>query len=557
MTYTEVKKKGEKTYYYRGKSVRQGKKVNKERIYLGVNLTKQELAQKEQEADKKMLNIQEKPQNQDKKPKKQGQGSQKNQRDSKGLSAKKQENMSEWYEQVCLKAEIAEFGPVKGTMVIRPNGYAIWQAIQDYFNENIIKATKVRNAYFPLFIPESFFKKEAEHAEGFSPEVAWIDKEVSGEGERIAVRPTSETIMYDAYSQWIRSYKDLPLKINQWANVVRWETEATKLLLRSREFLWQEGHCVYETEKECEEDTINYIRLYEKLCKDLLSIPVLVGKKTKKERFAGAKETYTIEAFMPDGKALQCGTSHELGQGFAKSFNISFLGKDKEPHTPWQNSWGISTRLIGGMIMTHSDDKGLVLPPNIAENKVVIIPILIKGKEKQVLKEAEKIKEQLSEFNPIFDDREDQSPGYKFNEWEMKGIPLRIELGPRDLEKNKVVIARRDTGIKQDVNIKDLEKEIPKILEAIQKDLLKKAEKNLKESIVVAKTWDEFMQGMKDKKLIQTNFCGETECEDNIKDKSGGATSRCIPFNKKLDKNTKCVHCGKTAKEVIYFSKSY
>ncbi len=556
MTYTEIKKKGEKTYYYRGKSIRQGKKVNKERIYLGVNLTKQELDKKEQEADKKMDNTQEKPKEKELKEKPRKQGESKQMHNVKGISVKKQEDMASWYEQVCLKAEIADFGPVKGTIIIRPNGYSIWQSIQDYFNENIIKATGVRNAYFPLFIPESFFKKEAEHAEGFNPEVAWIDKEVSGEGERIAIRPTSETIMYDAYSQWIRSYKDLPLKINQWANVVRWETETTKLFIRSREFLWQEGHCVYETEEECKVDTINYIKLYAKLCEELLSIHVIVGKKTEKERFAGAKETYTIEAFMPDGKALQCGTSHELGQGFAKSFNISFLGKDKEAHTPWQNSWGLSTRLIGGLIMIHSDDKGLVLPPKIAENKIVIIPILI-GKSDNILKKAKELKKILVNFNPLLDDRTDQTPGYKFNEWEMKGTPLRIELGPRDLEKNKVVVARRDTGNKQDVYIKDLEKEIPKILDKIQKNLLIKSKKDLEDSIIIAKTWNEFEQGIKNKKLVQANFCGETKCEDWIKEKSGGATSRCIPFDKKPEKNTKCVLCEKPAKHLIYFSKSY
>ncbi|MBM3247668.1 proline--tRNA ligase, partial [Candidatus Pacearchaeota archaeon] len=356
----------------------------------------------------------------------------------KGITVTKEQDMPTWYEQVCLKAEIADFGPVKGTMVIRPNGYAIWQAIQDYFNANIVKPNNVRNAYFPLFIPESFFKKESEHAQGFSPEVAWLDTSVSGEGERIAIRPTSETIMYDSYSKWIRSYKDLPLKINQWCNVVRWETQATKLFLRSREFLWQEGHCVYETEKECEEDTINYIKLYQKLCKELLALPTMIGQKTEKEKFAGAKATYAIEGFMPDGKALQCGTSHNLGQGFAKAFNISFLGKDEKQHLPWQNSWGLSTRLLGGTIMTHSDNKGLVLPPKAAENKLVIVPIII-AKNQAPLKKAKELAKQLQEFNPIIDEREGYSAGYKFSEWEMRGIPLRIEIGPRDLEENKIV----------------------------------------------------------------------------------------------------------------------
>ncbi len=474
-----------------------------------------------------------------------------------GITVKKNQDTSAWYEQVCLKAEIAEFGPTKGTIIIRPNGYAIWQAIQDYFNKNIVNTTGARNAYFPLFIPESFFKKEAQHAKGFSPEVAWIDKAVSGEGERIAIRPTSETIMYDAYSKWIRSYKDLPLKINQWCNVVRWETKATRLFLRSREFLWQEGHCVYETEKECVEDTINYIKLYSALCKDLLALPVLVGAKTEKEKFPGAITTYAIEAFMPDGKALQCGTSHNLGQGFAKSFGISFLGRDEKTKIPWQNSWGISTRLIGAAIMTHSDDKGLILPPKIAENKAVIIPIII-GESSGVIKKAEQIQKQLKEFNPVLDSRKEHAPGYKFNEWELKGIPLRIEIGPRDLKKNSVVIARRDTGEKQEAKIDSkLSKKVQSILDSMQEDLLKKAEKFLRDSTVEAENWKDFEKALNEKKLVLTNFCGEEKCEDWIKDKTGGATSRCIPFNKNLKKGAKCVQCRKQAKCVIYFSKAY
>lgn len=477
----------------------------------------------------------------------------------KGISVKKSEDIPEWYEQVCLKAEIAEFGPVKGTIIVRPNGYAIWQAIQDYFNKNIVEATNTRNAYFPLFIPESFFKKEAQHAKGFSPEVAWLDKEVTGEGERIAIRPTSETIMYDSYSRWIRSYKDLPFKINQWCNVVRWETEATKLFLRSREFLWQEGHCVYETEEQCVDDTINYINLYTKLCKELLALPVITGAKTKKETFAGAKTTYTIEAFMPDGKALQCGTSHNLGQGFAKAFGISFLGRNEKPETPWQNSWGISTRLIGATIMTHSDDKGLILPPKASYSKVVIIPILF-GDDKETLKKAKELKDQLKEFNPILDDRAEYAAGYKFNEWEMKGIPLRIEIGPKDIKENKVIIARRDNGKKDSKSMdKKLNSEIEKILDNMHDDMYKKAEAFLKSSIEKVDNFKDFVKAIEKRKIVLANFCGEESCEDIIKDKSGGASSRCIPFGseKELKKGAKCVYCGKPAKYISYFSKSY
>jgi len=472
-----------------------------------------------------------------------------------GLTAKKEEDNARWYEEVCLKSELAEFSQVKGTMIIRPRGYFIWEKIQEYFNKNIIEKTKCENAYFPLFIPESFFKKEAEHAKGFQPEVAWIDSKLTQPGERLAIRPTSETIIYDSYSKWIRSYKDLPLRINQWCNIVRWETEATKLFLRSREFLWQEGHCVYETEKECDKETLQYIELYKKLCEELLALPVLIGKKTEKEKFAGAKYTFTIESFMPDGKALQCGTSHNLGQGFAKAFNIEFLGKDEKKHLPWQNSWGISTRLIGAVIMMHSDNKGLVLPPKIAKNQIVIIPILFDKEKENILKETQKISKQLSKFNPILDDREDHSPGWKFSEWELKGIPLRIEIGPKDLEKESVTIVKRNTGEKSQLKIKDLEKKIPKLLDEIHNELFENAKKFLESSIIEAKNWNEFANGIKNKKIIKTEFCNETSCENSIKEKTG-ASSRCIPLNSKKILG-KCFSCGKPAKTEIYFARSY
>jgi prolyl-tRNA synthetase len=475
---------------------------------------------------------------------------------SEGLTTTKSEDISTWFEQVCLKAELADFSKVKGTMVIRPRGYHIWQSIQDHFNKNINDKIGAENAYFPLFIPESFFHKEAKHAEGFSPEVAWIDKELTGDGERLAIRPTSETIMYDSYSNWIRSYNDLPLRINQWCNVVRWETDATKLFLRSREFLWQEGHCVYETEKECEKETLQIIKLYQKLAKDLLALPTLIGKKSEKEKFAGAKNTYTIEAFMPDAKALQCGTSHNLGQGFAKAFEISYIGKDEKKHLPWQNSWGLSTRLIGGTVMAHSDDAGLILPPKVCKNKLVIIPLLFKGKEEAVQKTAEELKKELSSFNPILDDRTNTKPGYKYNEWEMKGIPLRIEIGPRDLEAKSAMVVKRNTKEKLTVKLKDLKKEIPKILAQMHEEMYNKAEEFLKTSIVKVKTWEEFQNAIKENKIVSCSWCNDGSCEEGIKDKLNGVTTRCIPLDSKPVKG-KCPHCGKDASVEMYFSRSY
>ncbi len=296
-----------------------------------------------------------------------------------GITVKKAEDMSEWYSQIIQKAELADYAPIKGFMIVRPNAYSMWENIQEYFNSRI-KKHGVKNAYFPLLIPESFFKREAEHAEGFSPELAWVEKK-DEDGERVAIRPTSETIMYDSYAKWIRSHRDLPLRINQWCSVLRWEVKQTKPFLRTREFLWQEGHCVYATEEDCKKEVKLFLDEYQKLCEDVLAVPVIPGKKTKSETFAGAHYTLCIESLMPDGKALQMGTSHNLGQGFAKTFDIKFIGDDEKDHFPWQSSWGVSTRLLGAVIMAHGDDKGMIVPPKLAQNKIVIVPIFFKDKE--------------------------------------------------------------------------------------------------------------------------------------------------------------------------------
>jgi len=470
-----------------------------------------------------------------------------------GINVRKSEDFSEWYNEVVIKSELAEHSPIKGFMVIRPRGYGIWEKIQSFFDDRI-KKLGVRNAYFPLLIPESFFKKEAEHAEGFAPELAWISEKE--EGERYAIRPTSETIMYDSYSRWIRSWRDLPLRLNQWCNVLRWEVKQTKLFLRTREFLWQEGHCVYETEVQCDKEALQYLFEYKKVCEELLAIPVIVGIKTEKERFAGAKTTYTVEALMPDGKALQMGTSHNLGQNFAKAFGIKFLGKDEKEKIPWQNSWGFSTRLIGALVMVHSDDKGLVLPPKVAMYKAVIVPIYKSDTKDKVLKVALEVKNKLKKFDVMLDDRDGYTPGWKFNEWELKGIPLRIEIGPKDIEKNQVVLVRRDTNEKEQVKLKDLGKKLEDKLEFIQNHLLEKAKKFLKSNLVNAKDWKEFEKFSKDRKLIEASFCCSIDCEDNIKEKTNGITSRLIPFEQPK-KIGKCVYCGKNGKNIVLFAKAY
>jgi prolyl-tRNA synthetase len=474
-----------------------------------------------------------------------------------GITVKKHENFAEWYPEVVVKAELADYSPIKGCMIVRPNAYAVWQKVQEYFNP-VIKKHGVKNAYFPLFVPESFFKREAKHAEGFSPEVAWIGNKDEGE-ERLAVRPTSETIIADSFSKWVRSWRDLPLKINQWANVVRWETNQTRLFLRTREFLWQEGHCVYENEEQCQKDVLIILDEYAKLAKDLLAIPSISGKKTEHEKFPGAKSTYTFEGLMPDGRALQLGTSHNLGQGFMEAFNVKYVGKDEKEHVPWYNSWGISTRLIGAVVMTHGDDKGMVMPPRVAPIQAVIVPIIFEDSKAQVIDAAQKIKRDLESHNidVHLDDREDYSPGWKFNEWELKGVPLRIELGPKDLAQHQCVIVRRDTGKKEAAQLANVKDKAKELLEQMHNDMYEKAKKFLDGNRVEATSMPDFIHHIKERKMVLIPFCGDAGCEDYIKEKTEGATSRCIPFDKKIKPGAKCIQCGKDAKEMVYFAKGY
>ncbi|MEK6825491.1 MAG: proline--tRNA ligase [Nanoarchaeota archaeon] len=471
-------------------------------------------------------------------------------KDTKGLTVKKNENFSEWYTQVVQKAELVDYAPIRGFMVVRPRAYAIWQALQNQFNK-VLQEKHVENAYFPLLIPESFFKREAEHAKGFAPELAYL--EGKDEGERLAIRPTSETIIYDSYAKWIRSHRDLPLRINQWCNVLRWEVKQCKPFLRTREFLWQEGHCVFADEKGAEDNMMEMIQSYKELVEEFLAIPVLLGVKSEAEKFAGAKKTTTIEALMPDGKALQCGTSHNLGQGFAKTFGIRFKGSDEKEHVPWQTSWGFSTRLIGAVAMVHGDDKGLVIPPKVARNKVVIVPIVFDENKKQILAKAQEISHKLADFGAFVDDRE-LSPGRKYSEWELKGVPLRIEIGPKDLEKKQVTLVRRDTGKKESVSEKDIDKTLEKMLDVMQKDLFEKAKEFLHSRIDSAKNISELKKKIEEGKMVKAYAVNELSVEEAIKNSTGGATSRII---EESAKEGVCIQTGKKTKTVMLFAKAY
>jgi prolyl-tRNA synthetase len=477
--------------------------------------------------------------------------------EEQGITAKKSEDFSEWYTQTVLKSGLAEYAPTKGCMIIKTLGIGLWENIKNKLDEEF-KKTGVENYYFPLFIPENILKKEEEHFEGFTPEVAWVthggDTKLS---EKVAIRPTSETIIYDTFSKWIRSWRDLPLLTNQWCNVVRWETKATKLFLRTREFLWQEGHTVHRTKGEADKQVSEKLGIYKRFVEDSLAIPVIDGLKSELEKFAGALYTTSIESLMPDGKALQMGTSHNLGQHFAKVFDIRFIDEDEKKKYPWQTSWGLSTRTIGALIMVHGDDKGLVLPPKIAPIQIVIVPINFHENE-EVLKKAEQVKDRLEKEDYIvkLDSREEYSPGWKFNQWELKGIPLRIEIGPKELEREEIVLARRDTSEKKSVKSKNLEKYVNEILQEIQRNLFKRAKEFLEDSITEVETKEEFKKLIKDKAgLIRMNWCGTKDCEQEIKDETG-FTTRVMPFESKKVKG-KCPYCGKRAKNVCYFAKAY
>jgi len=464
-----------------------------------------------------------------------------------------EQDFPQWYTDVVKKADLTDYSSVKGCMIIRPYGYAIWELIQKHLDERF-KATGHENVYMPMFIPESLLQKEKDHVEGFAPEVAWVTH--GGESklqERLCVRPTSETLFCEHYANVIQSYRDLPKLYNQWCSVVRWE-KTTRPFLRTTEFLWQEGHTAHATAEDAQEETIRMLNVYADFCHECLAIPVIKGEKTAKERFAGAKATYTIESLMHDGKALQSGTSHNFGDGFAQAFGIQYTDKDNKLQYVHQTSWGMTTRLIGALIMVHGDNSGLVLPPMVAPTQVIIIPIA--QHKEGVLESAAQIKNKLSNVCRIKLDDSDKSAGWKFSEYEMKGIPLRLEVGPKDLEQNQAVLARRDTSEKITVSLDELEKRIPALLTEIQETLLQKATDRRNAKTYTATTLEGMEQALNETPgFVKAMWCGERACEDTIKEKMS-ATSRCLPFEQENISET-CVCCGKKANHMVYWGRAY
>ena len=462
-------------------------------------------------------------------------------------------DFAQWYTDVVKKAELCDYTSVKGCMVIKPAGYAIWENIQNELDRRF-KATGVQNVYLPMFIPESLLQKEKDHVEGFAPEVAWVTHGgLEPLQERMCVRPTSETLFCDFYQNEIHSYRDLPMVYNQWCSVVRWE-KTTRPFLRSREFLWQEGHTAHASAEEAEERTVQMLNVYADFCEQILAIPVIKGQKTDKEKFAGAEATYTIESLMHDGKALQSGTSHNFGDGFAKAFGIQYTDKDNQLKYVHQTSWGITTRMIGAIIMVHGDDSGLVLPPRIAPVQTAIIPIA--AHKEGVLDKAYELRDRLSAGFKVKVDDSDKSPGWKFAEQEIKGIPTRIEIGPKDIEANQAVIVRRDTREKIVVSLDELETKLAEVLETMQADMLERARSHREAHTYDVTTYEEFVETINNKPgFVRAMWCGDQACEDKIKEDTT-ATSRCMPFEQQ-NISDKCVCCGRPARKLVYWGKAY
>lgn len=475
-----------------------------------------------------------------------------------GITVSKSENFSEWYTQVVIKSELADYAPVKGLIVLRPDGYSIWESIKESLDKKL-KETGHRNGFLPVLIPESLLGKEKKHFEGFNPEVFWVTHSGDSEiGDKLALRPTSETLAYSLFSKWIRSWRDLPLKINFWNSALRAEIKGTKPFLRTSEFLWQEGHTVHATNDEAEKEVQDILELYKKTIEEELAVPVITGKKSEKDKFVGAVYTDTLESLMPDGKALQMGTSHFLGQNFSKPFDVKYLDQNNTETFAWQASWGVSWRLIGGMIMTHGDDKGLVLPPKISPIQVVIIPIYYSDDEKgNVIQKANQIKDGLSKINlrVHLDDREQLTPGFKFNDWEMKGIPVRIEIGPKDIAKNQVVLVRRHNQAKTSIDVNSSGEKISSELKNIQKEMFDAAKKILDERIIRVSEYQQFKKELENGKMIDCSWCGNQTCEDKIKEETS-ADLRVIPFNNTQKLET-CIYCKNSGTTNALFAKGY
>jgi len=475
-----------------------------------------------------------------------------------GVTVKKSEDFSEWYTQTVIKSELVDYAPVKGLIVLRPDGYSIWESLKSSLDKKFA-ATGHRNGFLPTLIPESLLTKEKDHFAGFNPEVFWVTKSGEGElGDRLALRPTSETLAYTLFAKWIRSWRDLPLKINFWNTALRAEIKATKPFLRTSEFLWQEGHTVHVNSEEAEKEVADILELYKKTVEEELAIPVITGKKSEKEKFVGAVYTYTMESLMPDGKALQMGTSHFLGQNFSKPFELKYADKENVESYAWQTSWGVSWRLIGGMIMVHGDDRGLVLPPRVAPIQVIIIPIYYSDEDKEKIgKVSKEIEEKLkdAEIRVQVDNREQLTPGFKFNEWEMKGIPLRIEIGPKDLEKNQVTFARRHNRQKDDQEITGLVERVVSELDKIHNDMFSDAKKILEDRTSEVDTYDDFKAELEKGRLIKAPICNNPKCEEEIKEETS-ADVRVITSDAK-DIDSKCIKCSDQSSIRPLFARGY
>ena len=474
-----------------------------------------------------------------------------------GITVSKEDDFSEWYTQVVLKAKLADYAPVKGLIVLRPDGYSIWESLRSTFDKKFAR-NGIRNGFLPILIPESLLGKEQKHFAGFNPEVFWVTHSGTNEvGDRLALRPTSETLAYTLYSKWIQSWRDLPLKINFWNTALRAEIKATKPFLRTSEFLWQEGHTVHSTKEEAEQEVIKILDIYKNTVEEELAIPVATGKKSEKEKFVGAEYTTTMESIMPDGKALQMGTSHFLAQNFSKPFEVKFADKDNVEHFAWQTSWGVSWRLIGAMIMAHGDDKGLVLPPKVAPMQVVIVPIYKNDNDKEnVITKVNEIANilELKNIRIHIDSREELTPGYKFNDWELKGVPLRIEIGPKDIENQNMVLAKRYNHEKMKMGLNEVEK-IVTILDEIQTEMLKKAKTEAAGNTIDIENYDEFKMKMEKGGFFNSPWCGKLDCEEKIKEETG-AEIRVIPFNSE-NTSKKCIYCKQQSTSVPIFARGY